>query len=197
MTAYPTRTPDQLEKRKAPPPGSTPLLRLKHLNGTMNQKHTFWSVRGRQHDRHSVHIPQSGPERPLLLKRCLRAWFLPQDRGGISRCGEYQVIGGRRERADLFGWPQKNPVNAGSRWEERDVRLRSARSKMPIVCKALKIERWRGLVSLGLYVARQQPPTSRSIRFEKGEDVYFCLVRWRMYTTLTSPTILETRAKVG
>jgi hypothetical protein len=133
-------------------PTSASVLRHKRLIGTdgerVNQQHTFWSIRGRWNDRRSVHIPRPGFESSLLLKRCRRVGFLPQDRGGISRCGEYQVIGGRRERADLFRCTQRSPVNASRRSEERDVRPRSVGPKMPIVCKALEIERWRGLVSL-------------------------------------------------
>jgi hypothetical protein len=74
-------------------------------------------------------------------------------------------------------------VNAVKRWEEGDVRLRSVRSKMPIVCKALEIERWRwrrGTRKPGLlYVARDNNPhTSRSISIpRKSGECMILLLR--------------------
>ena len=57
------------------------------------------------------------------------------------------LVGDASARTCFVG-TQRNPLNVGNRCEGRDVRLRSVKPKMPIVCKALEIERWRGLVSL-------------------------------------------------
>ena len=103
-----------------------------------------------------------------------------------------------------------NTVELDEKW---DVRLRCVKPKMPIVCKALEIERWRWrawwrrlLVNLDsartyLFIAVTIPQGLNTLRLVSIQKVIkegmILLLRSRMYTTLTSPTFLEAQTKVG